>query len=131
MFRRGSVLPLLALLVCVACHHPLLPIAEVHGAPLQQTPGATLDDVADAIWTAASSLGWKPERKAPNVIEATLHVRSHVAVVRIEYDTRTFSIVTLSTENIQRDGDLILSRYNGWIENLRRRICVQSVWHRG
>jgi hypothetical protein len=110
----------------VACR-TLVPIAEVHDAPLLTTPHNTLDQVTEAIGVAALSLGWDVEKQAPGVMQATLRLRNHVAVVRIEYDTRTFSILPVETQNIKREGDLIHPNYNGWIQNLQRRISSTPV----
>jgi hypothetical protein len=110
----------------VACR-TLVPIAEVHDAPLLSTPDSTLAEVTEAIGVAALSLGWEVEKESPNALKATLRLRSHVAVVRIEYDTRTFSILPVETQNIKREGDLIHPNYNGWIQNLQKRISWTPV----
>jgi hypothetical protein len=110
----------------VACR-TLVPIAVVHDAPLLSTPDSTLAEVTEAIGVAALSLGWEVEKESPNALRATLRLRSHVAVVRIEYDTRTFSILPVETQNIKREGDLIHPNYNGWIQNLQKRISWTPV----
>ena len=50
-------------------------------------------------------------------------------MVRIE-TTRSISIMPVETQNIEREGDLIHPNYNGWIQNLQRRISSTPVEHR-
>jgi hypothetical protein len=122
---RPAALALVALAM-LACRS-LVPIYEVNDAPLLVEGDVTLDDVADAIWRAGGQLGWEIQRESPGVLRGTLRLRSHLAVVRIEHDTRSFSIHGVETRGIRREGDLIHPNYNGWIQNLRTRIIYQKV----
>ena len=110
----------------VACR-TLVPIAEVRDAPLLSSEDTTLDDVAELVWLSAVSLGWDVEKESPGVMKATLRLREHVAVVRIEHDTRFFSILAVETQRIEREGDRIHPNDNGWMENLQERISFSSA----
>ena len=87
----------------------------------------TLHDVEKAIVRAGAGLGWQMRPVDPGVMEGTLYLRKHVAVVNITYDTRTFSIKYKDSTNLNYDGTNIHSNYNGWIENLSRGIQTQLL----
>src|SRR5262245_16241344 len=124
--RLALVLVFAALALVLGCR-TLVPIASVHDAPLLTVPDATLEDAAYAIAIAARSLGWVTEPGAPGVMTATLHLRTHTAVVRIEFDAEKYSILPVETQNIEREGDLIHPNYNGWMQNLQQRISSTPV----
>lgn len=88
---------------------------------------ATLDDVEKAIIRAGAALGWKMRPVGPGVMEGTLHLRKHVAIVAITFDTGTFSIKYKDSTNLDYDGTNIHSNYNGWIQNLTRGIQTQLM----
>lgn len=59
----------------------------------------------------------------PGIIDATLHLRTHVAVVRIDYDRDSFSVKYVRSENLNHerrpDGtEVIHPNFNSWVENL-------------
>jgi hypothetical protein len=116
------------LLTATACRI-LKPIYDVNDAPLLSSESATLDDASEAIWRAGRKLGWEIEKESPGVLNGTLHLRRHVAVVRIEHDTRVFSIHEVETQNIRREGDRIHPNYNGWIHFLEQKIAAEPVRH--
>ena len=114
------------LLTAAACRN-LAPIYEVNGAQLLFGDGATVDDASEAIWRAGRKLGWKIEKESPGVLKGTLHLRGHVAVVRIEHDTQVFSIHDVETQNIRRERRRIHPTYNGWIHFLEQKIAMEPV----
>ena len=128
--RRALLLAGAVTLLCgaLACRS-LVPIYEVRDAPLLAKPGVTLEEASEEIRLAAGQLGWVTEKESPGVLRATLHLRSHVAVVRIEHDTRVFSILPVETQGIRREGNRIHPNYNGWIQNLSTRISREHVRH--
>ena len=127
--RLALLFALAGLTLALGCRS-LVPIAEVHDAPLLTIPDATIDDAAYAVAIAARSLGWVTDPVSPGVMTATLHLRTHTAVVRIEFDTAKYSIVPVETQNIKREGDLIHPNYNGWMQNLQRRISSTPIRRR-
>ena len=107
----------------------LTPIYEVNDAKLLPGASATVDDASEAIGRAGRKLGWEIEKESPGVLKGTLHLRRHVAVVRIEHDTQVFSIHGVETQNIRREGDRIHPNYNGWIHFLEQKIAIEPVRH--
>jgi hypothetical protein len=55
-------------------------------------------------------------------VEGELRVRSHVAVVDINYSTTSYSISHKSSTNLLYDGTEIHKNYNSWIHNLQEEI---------
>jgi hypothetical protein len=87
----------------------------------------SLDQRATQIKRAATGLGWIVQDTAPGEMKATLNVQSHQAVVTIKYNLDVYSIRYASSQNLNYDGTQIDSKYNDWIENLRRAIHSQST----
>jgi len=72
-------------------------------------------------------LGWVPTKEAPGVMLGTLHLRSHTAVVRVDYTTDSYRITYMRSQNLdyerRSDGsEVIHVNYNSWIANLTREI---------
>ena len=82
----------------------------------------TMDQVEKAILGAATSSkpAWSMKVVKPGHILATLHVRSHVAMVDIMYNTKSYSLKYNGSTNLKYDAEAktIHSNYNGWIQNL-------------
>ena len=114
----------LALVFVIACHQA--PIMNIESTPIVTT-SPTTTKIENAIQKAALSLNWKPRKVAPGLIEATLFVRSHKAVVEIPYSTKTYSIRYKSSENLKYDGKTIHSFYNSWVQNLDRAIQRELI----
>ena len=108
----------------VAC--TVQPIRNVADTPVPK-PGLTDEQIAKAIKTAAVGLGWQIADKGPGNMEGTLHLRTHVAVVDIAYNPKTYSITYKDSTNLQYDAKAqkIHKNYNGWIQNLDNAIKVQ------
>lgn len=85
----------------------------------------TPEQVKKAIIRAGASLGWIMKEEAPGHIVGTLHLRTHMAQVDINYDADSYSINYKNSSNLKYDGANIHSNYNGWIQNLQRNIEVQ------
>lgn len=83
--------------------------------------------VYQAIKEAGQSLGWKITKVKPGVAEGKLYLRTHVAVVRINYSRAAYSINYVRSENLKYDAETkkIHSNYNGWIQNLEKAIDVR------
>ncbi|MCP4286873.1 MAG: hypothetical protein GY792_20915 [Gammaproteobacteria bacterium] len=82
-------------------------------------------DVRKAIIRAGGALGWNFKDTGPNMLEGTLHLRSHIAKVDIPYGKDSYSILYKDSTNLRYDGSKIHSNYNGWIQNLQKSIQVQ------
>ena len=82
------------------------PVMNVMAEPVVVTPGktATSDNVRDAILRAGASLGWTMRPTAPGVVNASLNLRTHSAVVDVEYNPKSYNIVYRSSTNLDANG---------------------------
>ena len=98
---------------------------NVPSAPVTGTKALSMEDVELAIKRAGAGLGWQIVPKAPGKAEGILVLRDHRAVVDITYDTKAYSIMYKDSSNLNYDGKMIHSNYNGWIQNLDKAIRTQ------
>jgi hypothetical protein len=84
--------------------------------------------VRNAIIRAGQGLGWQIKEVQPFLLEGTLHLRTHMARVNIPYSAERYSIVYKDSENLQYDGKMIHSNYNGWVQNLDKAIKTQLAY---
>lgn len=122
---RNIAIALFAATALAACARTA-PVYNVTGMPVTASkPNPTLDEVSKAIIRAGAGLGWQMAPVKPGEMVGTLHLRDHVAVVDITYDTKTYNINYKNSDNLNYDGQNIHKNYNGWIQNLDRAIKVQ------
>ena len=101
------------------------PVYDVVDAPvIEPASGAklTADQVKQSIMLAGASLGWQIKEVQPFLLEGTLNVRTHMAQVNIPYSAQRYSIVYKDSQNLQYDGKMIHTNYNGWVQNLDKAI---------
>jgi hypothetical protein len=100
------------------------PIDNVVEAPLGIPAGKALSmgEISKAIVNAGHSLGWSMQATAPGRISGRLALRTHVAEIDVEHDTRSYSIKYRDSNNLEAKGGLIRSEYNRWISNLDKAI---------
>jgi hypothetical protein len=113
IFRYSLIL--LATLGIIACHKA--PVLNIESSQITSVK-ANMNRVENAIMRAATSLNWKPRKIQNGLIEATLLIRTHKAVVEIPYSTKAYSIRHKTSENLKFDGKTIHSYYNSWVQNL-------------
>ena len=118
-------IPVLALLI-VGCRGAT-PVYNVESAPVAANKPATTKDVENAIIRAGGTMGWKMVPRGPGKMEGTLELRTHRAVVDIDYDTKKYSIKYKDSANLQYDGTNIHQNYNGWVQNLDKAIRAQLM----
>jgi hypothetical protein len=100
----------------------------VNDAPIAaSTANPTLDDVAKAVQRAGATLGWEMKRAEPGHLVGTLHLRSHVAVVDVNFSTTTYSIRYKDSRGLHYDGESIHPNYNGWVRRLDESIRAQLL----
>ncbi|MDH5247198.1 MAG: hypothetical protein OEW98_12130 [Betaproteobacteria bacterium] len=122
--RLAAVLlvPVLALLVAAA--PPL-----VDPPPISVPAGLTAKEVERAIVVGVAQRGWVVSSRAPGSMEATLHLRTHVARVGITYDLSSIQIKYLDSENldyeVKKGVPRIHRNYLKWVDNIVRDITVQ------
>jgi hypothetical protein len=102
------------------------PIYNVSSDTIATPQDASMEQVASAIKRAGAGLGWQMIDTGPGEIEGRLHLRSHVAIVSITFDTKQFSIFYKDSTNLDYDGARIHRNYNGWIQNLEQAILAQT-----
>jgi hypothetical protein len=118
-FRSWNRAFLFALLLLAGC--ATVPVYNVQNAPIPDK-NLTMEQVERAIVRAGVGLGWRMDPVAPGKMRGTLHLRRHVIVVGISYDTKSFSINYESSENMNYENGQIHKNYNSWVQNLERDI---------
>jgi hypothetical protein len=118
-------LMLLALAVSLAACSA--PIRNVDHAAFATTSGKnlSLEQARAAIIRAGAALGWEIKDDGPSSLTGTLHLRKHTAVVEIPYSATDYSIEYRSSVNLNEKNGRIHKNYNGWVQNLSKRINVE------
>ena len=98
------------------------PIYNVQHSKLDRQKSSSA--VYAAIKQGGQSLGWKITKVRPGVAEGKINLRTHLAVVRINYSSSAYSINYVRSQNLNYDAATkkIHSNYNGWIQNLEKAI---------
>src|SRR5689334_4633600 len=69
------------------------PVMNVTEAPIvSNKANPSPDEIRQAIVRAGAQLGWQMRPERPGHIMGTLALRTHLAVVDIEYDRKSYSI---------------------------------------
>jgi hypothetical protein len=102
--------------------------AELHGVrgvpprSFDLPAGTTADQVGESLQRALKGRGWEVTATAPGRVDSTLHIRDHVAVIRVDYTASqaTFSYVdSTNLEYSDEDGFATVHRqYYNWINFL-------------
>lgn len=123
---RWAAITLSALVLLAAgCRTPT-PVYNVTDAQVVATKAnPSLDEVGQAIQRAGVSLGWQMKLTKPGHILGTLNLRTHVAVVDVNYSTKSYSIKYKDSTELNYDGTNIHPNYNSWVQNLDQRIRAQ------
>lgn len=106
-----------------AAQPPVRPL-EIRDEPVVTGSGRapTASDVRGAIARGAAVRGWVVSEVSPTALDATLTVRRHRVVARIDFAADRFSITYRSSENMGFevvDGrPYIHPKYNQWVRNL-------------
>jgi hypothetical protein len=121
-FKWLLVLLLTALAACTA-----VPIYDVKGSPIITASGKTpsMQQVQSAILQAGTQLGWQISNDKPGKMTGRLNLRSHQAVVNIDYDTKQYSITYRDSVDLGAKDGTIHKNYNSWVQNLDNRIRTQ------
>ena len=115
-----AALLFVAILLLTACGSSTIYNVNNHKVSAKKSS----ETVYRAIRQGGQSLGWKISKIKPGVAQGTLHLRSHVAVVRISYNNSSYSIRYVRSQNLKYNPErgTIHKNYNGWIQNLERAI---------
>ena len=98
------------------------PIQNVNDAAIVSVKPLQVAQVKTAIMFAGTSLGWKMAEVSPGLIQGTLNLRKHTAVVDIPYSATKYSIVYKSSINLDEKDGHIHKNYNSWVQNLSNKI---------
>ncbi len=120
MLRIIALISILAVFLAACTSRPIRNVENDPVVTANRT--ATMSDVEHAIVRAGAGLGWVMTPVRPGLMTGRLALRTHVAVVDITYDTRTFSIRYKDSVNLDYANGSVHRTYNGWIENLEREI---------
>lgn len=102
------------------------PIYNVVEAPIGAAkPNPSMEEIGRAIVRAGAGLGWQMTPNQPGHVTGRLALRTHVAVVDINYTPKTYSIRYRDSTNLDHAGTTIHRNYNGWIQNLDKAIRAQ------
>ena len=61
----------------------------------------------------------------PGHMVGTLALRTHLAVVDVNYSVKSYSITYNDSISLNYDGTTIHTNYNSWIQNLHKGITAQ------
>ena len=102
------------------------PIYEVRLRDHAAGPGASLDEIGDAVEHAALSQKWRTRRVKPGRVFATKRRGPHAAHVTIDYDVSTVTIELLRSTALSEGDGRIHKTYNRWIRSLEERIVFET-----
>jgi hypothetical protein len=123
-FHRVIVVAVAVLLLgACATGHPVRNVTESPVVTNKSNP--SMDEVRQAIVRAGAGLNWQMKADRPGHMLGTLTLRTHVAVVDIDYNQKSYSIKYKDSTNLDYNGSTIHRNYNGWIENLDKAIKAQ------
>lgn len=121
-FKALLLAPILLLLMAGS-------VPLVDPAPLAVPAGLSDKAVAKAVPVGVSYRGWVVTGQEPGYVEATLHLRTHVAKIGINYDTRQVKLRYLNSENldyeVKKGAPHIHGNYLKWVNNVMLDINVQ------
>ncbi len=118
-----------AMVVFIGCQGT--PVFNVNDATINTVSGKepTLEDVTRAIVSASgnSNPPWNMQVVKPGHIVATLHNRTHMAQVDIQYTTKGYSITRKDSADLKYDPEkgTIHQGYNKWVQRLDSNIRMK------
>ncbi|MCW8918353.1 MAG: hypothetical protein OQL08_06010 [Gammaproteobacteria bacterium] len=125
MSKRILVITLsLALALLAGCRSEAVYNVE-QAAVVASIDKPSAQDVKTAIMRAGGGLGWVMKENGNGKLIGTLSLRKHLAVVDIDYSTKSYSINYKDSQQLDYTGTTIHKNYNGWIQNLNRAIQTQ------
>ena len=93
--------------------------ALVDPDPVAIPAGVTAEQVTKDIKRALIGRGWEVTAEQPGAIDSTLHLRDHVARIRVTYDAQAVRVAYVDSQNLdfaeKRGKRVIHGNYLGWI----------------
>jgi hypothetical protein len=103
----------------------------VDPGPIAVPPGLSEAAVAKAIRLGVAQRGWVVTRSDPGYMEATLHLRTHVATIGLKFDTKQIGIHYVSSDNldyeVKKGVPHIHGNYLKWVNNVVHDISIQLL----
>ena len=123
----NTALMLVVALLAVGCTSQ--PVYNVVGAPIATTgqKAASMGDIQKAIVLAGAQLGWQITPVKPGLLTGRLALRTHLAVVDIDHDTKSYSIKYRDSSDLGAQDGQIHRNYNSWVQNLDKAIRIQLL----
>lgn len=97
-------------------HGNLHEIYDVMNTPISQVH--TLQEVEQAILTAGRQYDWMMKKQEDGFILAKKIVRHHVAIARIAYSQKEYSITYITSEKLHYQTYHVHQNYNIWVKEL-------------
>jgi len=121
----GGIFAVTVVLLLAGCA-TTQPVFDVTQAPVvTNKPNPSMDDVRQAVVRAGSTLGWQMNPDRAGHVTGRLLLRTHVAVVDVDYTQNAYSIKYRESTNLDYSDGKIHRNYNGWIQNLDKAIRIQ------
>lgn len=132
MRKINSAFATMGLIVCLGASTAswgwgAQPIQNVNDAPIVSATPVPVAKVKTAIMVAGTSLGWKMAEVSPGLVQGTLNLRKHTAIVDIPYSAAKYSIVYKSSINLDEKDGQIHKNYNSWVQNLSKKIGTELL----
>lgn len=124
ILKVSSIL-FVALFFLVGCRSAA--IYNVKNSPVISSKKITKADMYKAIYAAGATLGWNITKVKDGLAKGQLNLRTHMALVDITYDEKSYSITYDNSLNLNynKEKGTIHKNYNGWIHNLQKAIDTQ------
>lgn len=103
-----------------SCGVRLEPVYNADNIPVPS--GLQASTVEKTIKIAAANRGWIVADQGKGILRATLHQRTHEAVIDIHYSETSYSIDYVSSVDLLYDGSKIHRNYNKWVRILENDI---------
>lgn len=121
-FKRG-LFTVFACLLLSGCFGRVQPLYNVVSKPIPAASQAlSMKEIGNVIELAAMGRDWLINKKQEGVYELTQTKKTHVAVVQVNYDQKTFSIKYKDSSDLLYNGTNIHRNYNRWVQYLERDI---------
>ena len=114
----------MAFVLIVAACTTMQPIDNIG----QQTVpnGLTGDQVRQSILSACGLMGYKADEASPGTVLVTISTGDEqTAKVKISYDNSGYSLLYVSSQNIEQQNGQISEEYNNWVKSLNNAIQNQ------
>lgn len=128
-YRTIALAGLMAVALAAAGCGTSQPRASYSSLPIAAKSNPTLDQVTAAIMRAGPAKQWQMKELSPGVIEATRTWGGgkHQIVVNVTYDTKRYSIVYKSSQNLKARSGSIHWSYNREVNRLNDEIQRQTA----